>query len=125
MLRIEELVDWLAARLVATEVRYNVMPDENPARMVVLNEMPGLRSELQDALDNPVVKIRSRGATATDARDLAHRVDRALVDARRPFAFGGLYVVTLGRLGGPPWPTGVDRMERTHYECNYWFSVAR
>ena len=101
------------------------MPDEGPAAMVVINETPGLMSELQDALDNPVVKIRSRGATSLEARDLAHRVDRAIVDAPRPFSLNGLHVVTLGRFGGPPWPIGVDRNERTTYECNYWLSVAR
>lgn len=103
------------------------MPDEGPDAMVVLNELSGLLSELEDAIDNPVVKIRSRGPreSTTAARDLAHQVDRALMDASTPVSQGGLYVVSLGRLGGPPWPTGVDRLNRSHYECNYYLKVPR
>lgn len=128
MLHIEELADWLAAQGVTAPIRCNVMPDEGPDEMVVLNEIAGLQTELQDALDTPVVKVRCRGATVTTARDLAHQVDRTLIDASTPFFLGnapGTPVLARGRFGGPPWPAGVDRMERTVYECNYWLSVLR
>lgn len=132
MLKIEDFADWLEARLTAPgppgparEVRWNIMPDEGPAEMVVVNVIPGLQSEIEDALDNPVVKVRSRGATSTAASDLAHTADRAVMDAPTPFFLNGVRVLARGRLGGPPWSIGVDRLERTHYECNYWFTVVR
>ncbi len=130
MLKIEDLADWLAQRLASSlgrpiEVRCHVMPDEGPAEMVVLNEMPGLQSEIEDAFDNPAVKARSRGGSGQGARDLAHAVDRAIVDARTPFFLASVPVIDRGRFGGSPWPVGVDRLERTHYECNYWATVAR
>jgi hypothetical protein len=127
VLKIEELADWLETQLPAgTVIRCNVMPDEGPNSMVVLNEISGLQSQIEDALDTPVVKVRSRGSTAVAARDLSHRVDRALVDAKTPISFGTtLYILALGRFGGPPWPSGVDREERTQYECNYFATVLR
>lgn len=130
MLKIEDLADWLAARMTTSlgrpvEVRWNVMPDEDPAETVVVNEMSGLQSEIDDAFDNPVVKFRSRGADELSARDLAQAADRAVLDARTPFFLNGVPVIDRGRFGGPPWPTSVDRFERTQYECNYWMTVAR
>ena len=101
------------------------MPDEGPADTIVLGEMSGLQSEIEDAFDNPVVKVRSRAATTDAARDLAHQADRAILNARTPFSLNGVPVIDRGRFGGPPWPTNVDRHEWPQYECNYWLTVAR
>ena len=125
MLKIEDLADWLQSRGVTARILCNIMPDEGPAETVVLNEMPGFQSEIEDAFDNAAVKARFRGATATAARNLAHQSDRAIMDAPTPFRLVGVPVIARARFGGPPWPIGVDRHEWSHYECNYVFTVAR
>ena len=125
MLRVEDLADWLTARGIQARTLWNIMPDEGPPEAVVANVIPGLQSEIEDAFDNVAVKIRSRAATSTAAQDLAHGVDRAVMDAVTPFRIAGVPVVRRARFGGPPWPIGVDRHEWSLYECNYVFTVAR
>src|SRR5215217_5240733 len=112
MLKLEDLSAWYATRGITAPRNYNRMPDD-PTNIVVLTDTGGFGLTVEWAFDQPTFQARCRGATGLAARDLAHQVDRATLDAPRPFSIGGYRVIDVGRVGGPPAYMETDERGRT------------
>jgi len=121
----------------AQEVSEAEQPDRGDARNLTVRDTSGLGLTTGGAFDRPTFQALSRGpvpggaggATGPEAQGLAYRLDRAILDAERPFDVGGgetrRRVVDCGRIGGGPGYLGVDDRGRAEYSCNYWMEIER
>lgn len=128
MLKLEALADRLSSLGVAEQYAFNKTP-LRPNRCVTLTEIPGGIAELdtQD-LDNCYFQVRSRGDInePQQARDIAHAIDEAIMEASNwPTSLGGYLALCATRLGGAPHFLAVDDEHRASYICNYHLKIER
>lgn len=129
MLIIEDLGDFISARLVTPPpFAYNHTPD-SPDRVITLAEISGPKDlTLEGATDMAGVQVRCRSPVneAKEARDLAHSVDRVIMDdSLYPLILAGTPVIDAERIGSAPVYFRTDHEDRQTYMCNYWFRVLR
>ena len=124
MLHLEDLKSWFVAGGITAAISFGQQP-ENPTAVITLRETGGLGTTLERAFDRPTVQALTRAATGKDARDLAERLDRLIMDAPIPFDLNGVRVIDTGRVGGAPGYLGIDDRRRTEYSASYWFEIER
>ncbi len=133
MLKIEALAAWLLANTPAlpqnTYFALNRRTDRDPDALIQIGEIGGPPMiDAEETYDNPAVQIftRSPRDNAPIARDMAHAIDRTILDHKlRPFNLAGFRCIAAGRLGGGPGFWEVDDDNRTVYFASYWFTIQR
>lgn len=117
---------WLKALGVAEPIRLDSMPDK-PDEVVVLTATGGFGLQVEGAIDNPTVQVRTRAPKDQGARAeaLSHRIDGLILDAEYPTRIGGKHVTEADRVGGAPAFLRKDDAGRTEYVCNYRMQTER
>lgn len=129
MLIVEDLAQYLSSQLLTSPpFAHNHTPDQ-PDHVVTLVEIAGPKDFfLEGATDMAGIQIRCRSPVndAKEARDLAHRIDRVVMDkSLYPFMLGEIPVIDGDRIGSAPIYFTTDHKDRQTYMCNYWIRVKR
>lgn len=128
MLRLEDIEVWLRDEHGFTDyfhfgdVEY---APKNRHNLYVLVETGGFGLTTERILDRPTFQVISQGAGGDTALQMAYRLDAALIDAEPPLRMGEMFVVDIGRVGGPPAYVGRDDKQHVAYSCSYWMTVGR
>jgi hypothetical protein len=129
----QDVVAFLTQRGMKAKASYDGLLPASPDLLIVVAQTGGPGFAVEQAYDNVSFQLRSRGLQrdgGVSARDLAWQADFALVppplaDPVTPCMVGSQFVNLITRVGGPPAFLLRDSGGRSHYTCNYIFSVAR
>jgi hypothetical protein len=127
MLDIEAFGQWLTSHGVTAHVGLNRQV-RKPDLQVTLTSFPGRKSELEYAIQTPGLQIRSRGAKndMKSARDLAHQIDRIMLDETlTPCQMGDSWLISIDSASGAPYFLNHDGEERTTYVTTYFVRIQR
>lgn len=133
----DDVAAWLANQGFTTHASYDGRMPAAPPQVVVVTQTGGPGFAVEQVYDNVSFQIRCRGLaeptnSGASARAMAWAVDYALVPPPMaasgpltPCMVGTQFVNLITRVGSPPAFLIRDKGGRTHYTCNYIFSVAR
>lgn len=132
MLILEDIETWLRAErgfldyFHFGDIEY---APKNRHNLYVLVETGGFGLTTERILDRPTFQVISQGAGGDTALRMAYRLDAALIDAEPPLRMGAgseaMFVVDIGRVGGPPAYVGRDDKQHVAYSASYFLTIAR
>lgn len=133
----DDVVAWLVDQGFTAHASYDGRMPLRPSEVVVVTPTGGPGFSVEQAFDNVSFQVRCRGLaeqtnSGASARAMSWAVDFALVPPPMaasgpltPCMIGTQFVNRVTRVGAPPAFLLRDAGGKTHYTCNYIFSVAR